>query len=90
MIKYDKDKMDEKLNAQKTRPRLFMVPQISLDDVVIDRRDKLCTFVYCSSKTMSDLTSGVSAIPNLIPVIDDDSTPKLFDKPVKKIKYFRF
>jgi len=47
------------LTIQRTRPRVFKCPQISLDDVSDDKRDMVCTFVYSTSKTMSELTSGV-------------------------------
>ncbi|CAI6363761.1 unnamed protein product [Macrosiphum euphorbiae] len=59
VIEYDKDKAEARSNILRTRPRVFKCPQISLDDVSADRRDMVCTFVYSTSKTMSELTSGV-------------------------------
>ncbi|KAE9529775.1 hypothetical protein AGLY_011871, partial [Aphis glycines] len=59
VIEYNKEKADARSNILRTRPRVFKCPQISLDDVSADRRDMVCTFVYSTSKTMSELTSGV-------------------------------
>lgn len=73
VIEYDKDNADTKLIIQRTRPRVFKYPQISLDDVSDDKRDMVCTFVYSTSKTMSELTSGV---PEARPItVDIPSKP---------------
>ncbi|XP_025200001.1 uncharacterized protein LOC112597953 [Melanaphis sacchari] len=79
VIEYDKEKADARSNILKTRPRVFKCPQISLDDVSTDRRDMICTFVYSTSKTMSELTSGVPE-GHPIPV---DITSKPFADPGK-------
>jgi len=79
VIEYNKEKADARSNILRTRPRVFKCPQISLDDVSADRRDMVCTFVYSTSKTMSELTSGVPE-GRSIPV---DIPSKPFADPVK-------
>lgn len=79
MIEYDKNKADARLIARRTRPRVFKYSQISLDDVSDDRRDMVCTFLYSTSKSISELTSGVlEARPTVV-----DVPPKPFGDSVK-------
>lgn len=58
MIKYDRDKASEKFISQRTRPRVLMCHQISLDDIPAERRDKVCAIMYKTSKEINELTSG--------------------------------
>ncbi|XP_050440814.1 uncharacterized protein LOC126845868 [Adelges cooleyi] len=59
LIKYEKDKVESRYKVQKSRPRVFKCPQISFDDISDDRRDIICKFVYNTTKSMNELTSGV-------------------------------
>lgn len=79
MIEYDKNKADARSTVRQTRPRVFKCPQISLDELPADIRDVVFNSTYCTSKTMSELTSGVPECRQ-IPV---DIPLKSFGDPVK-------
>lgn len=86
MIKYESDRADEKLISQQTRPRVLMCHQISLDDISADRRDKVCAFMYSTSKEINELTSG--ALKNRVTAVDISSKP--FGSLVKYLRFFYF
>lgn len=86
MIEYEKEKAEAKHASLRSRPRVFKCPQISLDDVSIDRRDTVCTFMYSTSKTMADITSGVPGSGGPIPAIERGSPSKPFGEMVRKKK----
>ncbi|XP_050525445.1 uncharacterized protein LOC126896575 [Daktulosphaira vitifoliae] len=73
VLKYEKEKASMKNVVQKSRPKVFRCPQISLDDVPEDRREIVCKFMYSTTKTMNELTSGVPECRN--PEVDIPLSP---------------
>jgi hypothetical protein len=59
MIEYNKKKADAKIRSVRTRPRVYMSPQISLDELTDEYREVMCDDMYTSSKTIGELTSGI-------------------------------
>lgn len=78
---YEKAKEAARMDSVRTRPRVYLCPQISLDDMQANDRDTACSILYLSSTKIGQLTSG---IPQCSSDLDQVSLPsKPFADPVK-------